>query len=79
MYQAWCILRSGNKKLVTSQLLRNYDVRHNLYFSQCIGLNEGARNSQTPALIWLKFGIYRYFGKLVSNIMSDFTFENFYN
>ena len=31
--------------------------RHNLYFSRRIGLKSDARNSQTPWLIWLKFGI----------------------
>ena len=50
--------------------LRNYDV------ITCI---LDARNSQTSSPILLTFGNSRYFRVLVSNMKSEFTFENFQN
>ena len=34
-----------------------------------------AHNSQTPSLIWLKFGIWKYLMVLISNIKSDVTLK----
>ena len=64
------------KKFVISLLLRNYDVITCILADAWAKISD-AYNSQTPSLIWLQFGICRYFGVLVSNIKSDFTFENF--
>ena len=52
------------EKLVASLLLRNYDVMTSILANAQAQISD-ARNSQTPSLIRLKFGIRRYFGMLV--------------
>ena len=64
------------KKFVKSLLLRNYDVI-TCILADAQALISDAPNSQTSTLIWLKFGTSSFFEMLVSNIKSDFTFENF--
>ena len=49
--------------------------RHNLYFSQCVGLNLDILNFKTPWLIWLKFGTRRYLSHKVSASYSK-TFQH---